>query len=475
MTVQNDELAPPARPPVTAPDDLWPSCDGQGASIDALFREAQRRRRRRRALMSAGVALVLLATAIGVVASRGGTHRAPPGAVRTGGHQGSASTGTRTLRAGSAPAAIHYTPMEIGWAEPGVVWGVNGLGVYLTTDAGRTWRTITPPPVTRGDPVEDVQSVVGVGAQDLWMPVNDVFGLVPPGDAVGGFDRAQGIERSTDGGRTWTFDTLAPGCYVTCGPDSLSFIDASHGFATNEASLNDGPTTLYSTVDGGVAWHPVGPLPGGGAHHITFTSSEDGWAVTGAVYGTFPQDQGRPIDPGGTLYRTTDGGTTWSAAPGLPVTSRYELPTFFNRRQGIVLGEGARARLPVVYVTDDGGATWVAHQLPHTKAVATYGAGNHIPTTRFPLAALSPTVWRLYIGPTLYATSDAGRSWTSTVPMPHRAAGTVFTMAFSSARNGVATAMAPGCSAPGDSQGLECYESLFGTTDGGEHWRPLTP
>jgi photosystem II stability/assembly factor-like uncharacterized protein len=421
--------------------------------------------------------LVLSAVALGVGASRGGTHRAPPGLVRSGGQVGTASTGTpaRTQRAGSASPATHYTPMEIGWAEPGVVWGVNGLGVYLTADAGRTWRTITPPAVKRGDPVGDVHSVVGIGAEDLWMPVGNVFGIVPPGDAAGGFDRAQGIERSTDGGRTWTFDTLTPGCFLTCGPDSLSFIDASHGFATHEASLNAGPTTLYATVDGGAAWQPIGPIPGGGVHDIAFTSTQDGWAVTGATYGTAAQNGGRMTDPGGTLSRTTDGGATWVAAAGLPATSRYELPTFFNRRQGVVIGEGPRARLPVIYVTDNGGATWVAHRLPRTKAVAAYAAGNHLPGARFPLAVLSPTTWRLYLGPTLYATADAGRRWTSSVPLPRRATGTVFTMDFSSARDGVATAAAPGCTAPGDTQGLECYESLFGTTDGGQHWKALRP
>jgi hypothetical protein len=48
-------------------------------------------------------------------------------------------------------------------------------------------------------------------------------------------------------------------------------------------------------------------------------------------------------------------------------------------------------------------------------------------------------------------------------------------MAFSSARDGLATALAPGCSAPGDTEGLECDQSLFGTTDGGQRWNPLTP
>jgi photosystem II stability/assembly factor-like uncharacterized protein len=479
MTITSDQVAPGTQPAVAVPDDHRHLYDGEATSIDALFREAKRRRRRRQAKTAAGLALVLLAATIGIMAGRGGTHRSPPAAVRSGRHPGAASSGTRARGTGANVPAVRYTPMEIGQADRGVVWGVNGGGVFLTTNAGRTWRTITPPPVKLGDPVEDVPSVVGVGAQDLWIPVNDVFGIVPPADAVGGFDRAQGIERSTNGGRTWTFDSLEPGCFVSCGPDSLSFVDPSHGFATNSSlnggSNNDGSTTLFSTNDGGVTWRPVGPVPGGGAHDISFTSTEVGWTVTGVTYGTVAQNEGRMTDAGGTLYRTTDGGATWSPPAGLPVTSRYELPTFFNRLQGLVLGEGPRARLPVVYVTDDGGATWTAHRLPRAKAVATYAAANRLPGTRFPLGAVSPWAWKLYIGPTLYTTSDAGRHWTSSVPRPRLAAGTVFNMVFSSAQDGLATALAPGCLTTGAAQGLECYESLFGTTDGGQRWKPLRP
>ena len=271
----------------------------------------------------------------------------------------------------AATTSTHYTPIqELGLADPEVGWAVNGAGVYVTTDGGRNWRTVTPPLIKLGDPTEDVDSIVGVGSQDLWMPVNDVFGVVPPGTGDGSV-RAEGIEAPTNGGQTWTFTTLVSGCLQSCGPDSVSFVDAKDGFAAGEIAINGPTTMLYSTVDGGVTWQPVALIPGGGAHDVTFTTTTDGWAVTGPTTGTYAQNGGRVTDPGGTLYRTTDGGVTWAMAPGLPSTSRYQLPTFFNQNHGVVLGQaqGHGVHIPVVYVTDDGGATWDTQPLPANRAI----------------------------------------------------------------------------------------------------------
>jgi hypothetical protein len=88
MTITSDELASPAQPAVPTPDDPRHLYDGRATSIDALSREAKRRRRRRRqAKTAAGLALVLLAATIGVVAGRGGTHRSPTAAVSWTAHQ----------------------------------------------------------------------------------------------------------------------------------------------------------------------------------------------------------------------------------------------------------------------------------------------------------------------------------------------------------------------------------------------------
>jgi hypothetical protein len=91
--------------------------------------------------------------------------------------------------------------------------------------------------------------------------------------------------------------------------------------------------------------------------------------------------------------------------------------------------------------------------------------------TSLPFTAVTTTDWKLYLGPALYRTANAGRSWARSVPTPVVAAGTVEAIAFASAPHGMAMMLKPSCATgtPG-----ECYPVLSGTSDGGRHWAPIT-
>jgi hypothetical protein len=304
-------------------------------NAEALFKEARQRRRHRQAWIAVGIVLVLTIAGLALAVVRSGPPTAP--ARRVG--------GPRTLPATPSPgdrgvsSASGYTPVqEMGLADDAVGWAADGLGIYLTTDQGRTWRTITPPNLANEDVSERIGALDAIGQNDLWLALEDVPGLVPYAQSTDGSDRGGGIDRSSDGGLTWTFTTL-PGCLQSCGPNlSLSFGDPRHGFAAigpGEA----GSVMLFSTDNGDETWTGLGAQPDlGGSAQVVFSSPLDGWAVTGPV---FFGNSGEANERGGMFYRTTDGGVSWSPAPapapGLPAEDQFAVPTFFGTRTGVML------------------------------------------------------------------------------------------------------------------------------------------
>ncbi len=315
------------------------------------------------------------------------------------------------------PTGGSYTAVqEIGLADNGLGWVADASGIYVTADQGLSWRAVTPPIFPGQDPSDRIDAMVGVGSTDLWLPVVDVIGLLPPtkGEAS---DRFNGIEHSTDGGTTWTFTAL-PGCLQACGADiSLSFPDARHGFALEQGGGNGQQATLFSTDDGGATWAAGGSLPDIGSLDIgsgqmVFSDAHDGWVTTGPTFGR----SGRTTSTGGVLYRTTNGGATWSKASGLPSNDRFGTPAFFGARHGVVVGypDGQSGQAARVFDTDDGGATWTAHRLPADRGLADY----HQTGTGIPFSAIGPATWTIDTGSAIFDTIDAGRTWTKTVPLP---------------------------------------------------------
>ncbi len=175
------------------------------------------------------------------------------------------------------------------------------------------------------------------------------------------------------------------------------------------------------------------------------------------------------------MYRTTDGGSSWSVVSGLPSTNHYELPTFFGTQDGVVLSnaEGVAGRPTGVYVTEDGGSTWTARPTPDILGLREFKPSG----LRFRFAPISPTSWKIDVGSALYSTTNAGRTWVRTLPTPKVTAGTTTAVVFVSSRDGLALwSGPPKCEdrvhAPEASQ---CFPIMVGTTDGGNRWAPVTP
>jgi photosystem II stability/assembly factor-like uncharacterized protein len=385
----------------------------------------------------------------------------------------------RVTGSGTSPYVMAMGVSSFGTGGPRVGWAINGLGIFVTTDGGRQWRNVTPPLLRDQVPGDRAERLTVLGTEDLWLPVHDVIGLVSPAQAEAtGSDRAQGIFRSSDGGRTWAFSAL-PGCLQSCGAGiRLSFVNPHDGFALLEPT-NAPLLRLYVTTDGGATWRLVSEPPFHGDNaDIAFATARDGWAATAPTYGRYADPgHARVSDPGGAVYRTTDGGRTWSRATGLPRYERLQVPVLIGKRTAIVLGQDPRPDehgRATVYVSENDGDTWQPHRAPGDANLVRY-LHHDLAAEAPPFSVASARRWSMFVGPELFRTDDAGARWMAIRTDPRWSPGAVLSLDLGSRRRGWAEAYVPNCE-PMTGVGPCTPVSpplLESTTDGGANWHAV--
>ena len=331
---------------------------------EALFKEARRRRRRRWTIAVVALVVALVATVVGLALSGGGTTK-PPGKTATG---GPLVGGRRVQDRTAAVGLVGFTPPAVelmGQADSQLVWAAGIKGLYLSGDSGATWHTVTPPNLANQYVAERVTTLSAVGENDLWLVLEDVPGLVPFAQSKDGSDRGEGIDRSTDGGPTWTFSPLprvppaVRGHFVElrrlpprfCGRGRRSRDaarpagDALHHAGRGcELERSATPLDLAGVVVGGPA-----PVP-----QLVFTQRTERLGGHRLVGGLRRLD-GRPG-----RRRVPDDRRRHDVVGrrGLPSGS-MTLPTFFGPNDGVVLRDPQPPSTvkPVVYATHDGGAS----------------------------------------------------------------------------------------------------------------------
>jgi len=167
-----------------------------------------------------------------------------------------------------------------------------------TTDAGRTWQQ---------------SSVPCVGLTNFISQAPDGTIWLACASEPGAGNQAKELARSFDGGVTWTaVHCLAntnpasfPSCYFsnTMNGGYLGDLAATSSLT---AFVDGGRNDVLVTRDGGRTWSQTTPVIGdmdSGTTGLFFANAEAGWVISGATGTT---DEG--------LWRTTDGGDTWSPA-----------------------------------------------------------------------------------------------------------------------------------------------------------------
>ena len=233
-------------------------------------------------------------------------------------------------------------------------FGACAGGVWKTDDGGTYWRNVS-------DGFFNSAAVGAIAVADSDRNVVYVgMGEANIRENVYGGD---GVYKSTDGGRTWAHMGLAETRHIgrirvhPKDPDTVYVAALGHAFGPNKER------GVYRSRDGGKNWEQV------------LFRSEDAGAIDLSMdpnnprilYAAIYQTRRTPwsLEGGGpdsSLYRSTDGGDTWTDItrnPGMPSGTLGRLGvTVSPARSGRVYAMVEEAEEGGVYRTDDGGATW---------------------------------------------------------------------------------------------------------------------
>src|SRR6266851_2710721 len=242
--------------------------------------------------------------------------------------------------------------------NPGVYYfGADGGGVWKTTDGGTVWN-----------PIFDKETSASIGAMALapsnakiiyvGTGVNTIFSDSSYGD---------GVYKSTDGGENWQHVGLEDTRHIgrilidPRNPDIVLVAAMGHSSGPNEER------GVFRTTDGGRTWKKV-------LYKDNVTAAVDLCFEPGnprVVYATLwhgirkPGQRGTSYGPGSGLYKSTDEGVTWNQITG------NGLPSGEWGRAGVAVAPGnhgqrvyviveAKEKAGGLYRSDDGGHTFTA-------------------------------------------------------------------------------------------------------------------
>jgi photosystem II stability/assembly factor-like uncharacterized protein len=292
-------------------------------------------------------------------------------------------------------------------SQPHVVYmGTTGGGVWKTDDAGTHWRPLT-------DAAFDVGNVGAIDVADSDPKV--IYVGTGSASIRGNSSVGRGVYKSTDGGETWRFvglrETGAIGELVIhpTDPNTVWLAAVGHPFGKNRER------GVFRTRDGGATWEHVLALDDStGAVAIALHPTDPSTLYAGAWRAERKPWTMLSGGPKGGVYRSTDGGTTWTKlAGGLPqgLVGKVGLATTPAKPDRVWALVEAPDTLGGLYLSDDRGATWTRRS--RSEAI-TGRPFYYTHVVADPVNA--DVVYSLNVR--LQKSVDAGKSFT-VVPVPH--------------------------------------------------------
>jgi len=278
-------------------------------------------------------------------------------------------------------------------------FGSVGGGLWKSMNAGRSWT-----------PVFDAQSVASIGAIGV-APSNPNVVYVGTGecDMRDSISFGDGMYKSIDGGNTWKHIGLDATRQI-----GRVLVDPRNPDAVFVAALGHayGPSPdrgVYRSRDGGTTWQKV-LFKGDGVGAIDLAIDP---ANSQTIYATLWATRRPPwyiynpsISPGGGIFKSTDGGTTWQQLTA-------GLPSEGVGRSGIAVAPSNARRVYAIvdakdgglYRSEDAGDSW--SKISGDNRV--WGRGWYF--GKVSVDPKNPDI--VYVSNTsLYKSTDAGKSWT---------------------------------------------------------------
>jgi len=270
---------------------------------------------------------------------------------------------SRSTNAGATWAAIQSGAAGVTHGFDAIdarhAWSGQDAGeIAYTTNGGRQWIRAS---VQGFDVLGQIMAVAFADSSTGWAGGNDAF-----------FGGSRGVlSRSSDGGKTWA-EQLEFSDFTFNGLETINSLTA---FAVGGFDFTGGGLVLRTT-NGGTFWEDVTPASEG-FRDVFFIDASTGWIV------------------GSSIYKTTDGGSSWTKQYG-DSSSELDAISFFDPLNGWATGFNN-----LVLHTTDGGQTWVPQNVGAPPVTAITGV----------TAVNSTTAWVAGWNGFVAQTRNGGQTW----------------------------------------------------------------
>jgi photosystem II stability/assembly factor-like uncharacterized protein len=242
---------------------------------------------------------------------------------------GAASWLDKSLPAGT-PALIATTCADITHCL------AVGQGAILTSANGGTSWKMQPPPTPK-------TTLMGVSCQSATMCLSTGASVNPTGGLYNGE-----ILRSTDGGTTWSADSLPTG--------TMAMADVTCPTATSCIAVGGG---ILTSGDGGQSWQ-VGTVPGGTGVLQSISCST---SLVCVAVGANPIGASNSNAPAFAIM-TANGGQSWSNVPMPSATASIHGVTCAPLGDCYAIGPNPAGSLSAMLTSSDQGMTWAPTPVP---------------------------------------------------------------------------------------------------------------